>query len=412
MIYTLSLLTEIIIHQNTLTMSLQHHFKSFIFLCLFVSASVATSQSILIVDNNFNAPTGNDIYSTLQEAADAASAGDTIYVQPSPTKYGTINIEKELHLIGIGFNLDKDLPHLSVIADVYLWNNVDNTSNASGSTIQGLELDFIYPVNRDGVTTFTLDNVKVFNCLLDRIHWITNARSVPISNLEMYENVFNSDITFPNTLSSVIIRNNLIRNMYLNSSTANSAVISNNLIYGLVGKNASGDNVIIQNNNFVGSNGFTRAFGNMLDAIIANNIFYGNTPSTVATGSSTSVNFQRNVFSNNLTHETGNNTLPPAGGGVGNSGDNNLEGLSPLLTDVPVLNVWEDSYDFTLLDGSPVSGAGSDDSDIGITGGPYPFTETNLFLITTAIPTIQSLNANAVINPGDDLNVRIRAKSN
>ena len=170
--------------------------------------------------------------------------------------------------------------------------------------------------------------------------------------------------------------------------------------------------MIIQNNIFVGAKGTTWALNRMLDAIIANNIFYGRTPSSLSAGNSTSTNFQRNTFSNNLSYETGNDELPPAGGGVGNSGDANIEASSPLLTDVPLLSTWSDTYDFTIQTGSPVLDAGSDGSDIGITGGPYPFTETNLFLVTTAIPTIQTLNADAIINPGDDLNVRVRAKSN
>ena len=45
------------------------------------------AQAIWIADNNFNAPTGANVFPTIQEAIDAASAGDIVHVQPSPTTY-------------------------------------------------------------------------------------------------------------------------------------------------------------------------------------------------------------------------------------------------------------------------------------------------------------------------------------
>ena len=77
-----------------------------------------------------------------------------------------------------------------------------------------------------------------------------------------------------------------------------------------------------------------------------------------------------------------------------------------------LLNTWTGAYDFTLMTGSPALLAGSDGTDIGISGGSYPFPDANLVLKTTAAPVIQILNTTTVINPGADLPVRIKAKSN
>ncbi|WP_425392769.1 hypothetical protein [Ekhidna sp.] len=375
------------------------------------------AQTVRVVDNNSNAPTGNNVYSTLQAAADAATAGDFIYVQPSPTTYGNVVVEKELHLVGIGFNLTKDLPHLSSIGNITLRSNSDNTENASNSTITGLELSNIYLArNTNGGPIFNLDGVSIYNNTFTSISWTTSSsNTITVSNMEVYNNRINSGINFQRDVDGVIIRNNLLYGAITFSSTnENNAFIQNNVILSGIRKDSQGDVLIIQNNNFIGQKNTNNSFSSiMIDAIISNNIFYGRTPSIVAAGGSSSTNFQRNVFDNNLTFETGNDELPPAGGGAGNSGNaSNLEGISPDFNGtIPVLSSWSSSYDFSLDPLSAAADAGSDGTDIGITGGPYPLS-TNFSLSTTSLPTIESFNVSTVINPDDDLDISVQAKSN
>ena len=371
--------------------------------------------TVRIADNNFNAPTGDHIYPTIQEAIDASGAGDIVYIQPSPTTYGSATVEKQIHLVGIGFNLDKDSPLQSTMLDVVFRNNIDNTSNASGSTVTGLTIRDIYTIAYPGAPSFTLQNVKVSNCLIQELQYFCCGTTyVPVDNFELSGNRFTQEVEFHNQATNVLLRNNFFAGLvFLNSANPNSGVVSNNIFYTGIGKNSQGDNLIIQNNNFIGATGSNASFSTaMLDAIIANNIFYGRTPSLTAGGGSTSANFQRNTFTNNLSFSTGNDELPPAGGGAGNTGDGNLQGVTPMFVDVPLLNTWSDTYDFTLQAGSQAIGGGSDMSDIGVTGGPYPMSDTNFMLKTTALPTIQTFNTSSVINPGDDLDVRVKAKAN
>ena len=70
--------------------------RHFITLLLVLASPVLLAQTTLIVDHNFNAPTGPHIYSTLQAASNAANPGDTIQVQPSPVAYGNISINKPI----------------------------------------------------------------------------------------------------------------------------------------------------------------------------------------------------------------------------------------------------------------------------------------------------------------------------
>jgi hypothetical protein len=81
------------------------------------------------------------------------------------------------------------------------------------------------------------------------------------------------------------------------------------------------------------------------------------------------------------------------------------------------LNTWSSAYDYTLGASSPAKLANIpviDNAlwDIGISGGVYPWTESNFSLQTTALPVIEVLNTSTIINPGDNLPVRVKVKSN
>ena len=204
-------------------------------------------------------------------------------------------------------------------------------------------------------------------------------------------------------------------NIYFASASPGTNTITNNMMYGGVGVLAEGTNTNIINNVFVGAANTTAGFYSYLrDCIVSYNIFYGVTPSIAAAGS-TSSNFQRNVFSFNILHATGADVWPPAGGGGGNTGSPNYMG-SPLFTNVSLLNTWSSGYDFTLLAGSPALLANIPDGgalfDIGLTGGAFPWTESNMTFQPTALPVIEILNTSTIINPGDSLPVHIKATSN
>ena len=386
-----------------------------LFLLTLFSISVS-GQTVWVADNNFNAPTGPNVFSTIQEAVDAAAPGDIIQVQPSPNTYGNVSIDKQLTLMGIGFNVDKDIPLTSNIGIITLTNNLANTSDADGTIIKGLNFTFLFPGFNTG-PSYLLENILIQNCQLQYIYSVSSSTYSPIDGFEVRDCYITSSIAgfgiyFVANASNTIIRNNLfLFGIAFVSTTPGSNIISNNIIYDGIYVNAEGSNTIILNNNFIASSGGDSGFATELkDCIVANNIFYGSTPS-ISNGGSTSTEFQRNVFTNNLVFSTGDDTMPPTGGGAGNSGSGNIVG-SPSFVNVLLLNTWSSTYDFTLQIGSPAINAGSDGTDIGLTGGSFPITGTNFALKTTAAPVIQILNTSTIINPGDNLPVRIKAKSN
>lgn len=395
--------------------------KLFAFLCILLSVT-SFAQTTRIVDHNFNAPTGPHIYSTLQAAVDAANAGDTIQIQPSPNAYGNVSINKQLVLVGIGFNVQKDIPLSSVMGTITLTNNADNTSNSSGTVITGLQFTYLYPGLRTGAT-YTLDNIKVYNCRFSYAY--ASGSYVQVTNMEIYDNYITTQYSgdaalyFANHVTTSLFRNNLMLfGIYFGSGTPGTNTITNNILYGRIGVVAEGTNMNIINNNFIGAANSTFAFENYLrDCVVSYNIFYGPTPSIAAAGTS-SANFQRNVFSFNLQHATGDLTWPPNGGGSSNSGSPNYTGgIEDIFTDVELLNTWSGAYDFSLGATSPallanIPAPDNAQWDIGITGGMYPWTESNFSLQTTALPVIETLNTNTIINPGDNLPVHVKVKSN
>ena len=326
---------------------------------------------------------------------------------------------------GIGFNLDKDIPLQSTMGTITITNNIDNTSDASGTIITGLTTGGIFLGFATG-PAYVLQDVVIENCLFVYVVNFGSTTYVPIDNLEIRgcQNTSSVNTGFGSHAIGIVdqITNSIVRDCVLGatsviavgftSTTPVTNIISNNILYGPIRVDAEGSNTSILNNDFIGGTGTSSAFSSFLrDCIVANNIFYGKTPSLLAAGGSTSTNFQRNTFTNNLSYSTGNDMLPPDGGGAGNSGTGNIESMSPLFQNVPLLDVWDPSYDFTLT-GGPAINAGSDGTDIGISGGAFPYPDVNFFNTTTAFPIIQILNTSTVINPGDDLNVRIKASGN
>jgi parallel beta helix pectate lyase-like protein len=388
--------------------------KNIVLSLVVLVSQTLVAQTVWIADNNYNAPTGINVRTTIQAVVDAASAGDIIQVQPSPTTYGDVIIDKQLILMGIGFNMDKDIPLTSNMGNITLTNNLTNTSDADGTIIKGLNFGILYPGINTGVA-YTLSTILVQNCQLQYIANFGSGYS-PIDGFEVRDCYITSayyyGINFYSSTTNTIIRNNLILlGVGFGSTSPGSNIITNNILYEGIYLNAGSANTKILNNNFMASTGGDSAFNTELqNCEVSNNIFYGATPSIATTGS-TSTLFQNNTFSNNLLFSTGDDTVPPTGGGVGNIDGGGNVVVDPNFVNALLLDTWSSSYDFTLQEPSAIN-AGNDGTDIGITGGLYPWVGTNFVLQTTAVPTIQILNTATIINSTDNLPIRVKGKSN
>src|SRR6478736_4501222 len=370
--------------------------KNLVYLFLLVGP-LAFGQTIRIADNNPTAPSGANVYkgnstvSAIQQAVNAAQPGDIVYVQPSTINYGDVTIDHQITLRGIGFNTGKDIPLTSAVGNIGLTNTLTNTTNASGTTIDGLAGNHIYLGFQTGTFTYTLQNITITNCTL-AVDGITRAGGyMPATNITI-QNCF-TGISFnpTGTVSQLFIYQSYLYQL---------------LFYG----GGSLTSSIITNNNFLGENNVSNTFfinRDLHDAIVSNNIFYGCAPNASGGGI-----FERNAFSNNLSFGTTADALPPVGTGSGNTGANNKVSVDPKFTNAPFNSLWSATMDFTLVAGSPAINAGSDGTNIGITGGVYPITGGNINVKPTSAPVIMTLNPAAMVPQNQPVNTNIKAKSN
>ena len=383
---------------------------------------LAIAQTIRIADNNANAPTGANIFTganALQNAINAAVVNDIVYVQPSPTTYGTANINKKITLRGIG-GYATGQPFYSNVGAITLTNTSDNLSNASGTIVEGLNVAYPNNINvgtQSGINPYTLQDVTISNCIVSgRINRVAGYQPATNLTIKNCSTGIYMDATTPTTQL-------YIYNCHLYAPDGNpitlrlgqftNVIISNNMIFQATPFRFDGavvSGAVMANNNFLGgtatsSSNFSNSY--MADWLVTNNIFYGFAPNSTLT-----TVFERNTYTNNISIGTTNNALPPAGTGTGNTGSGNKPGENPLFVNAPLNTAYTGNEDFNLQASSPAKNAGFDGTDMGITGGGYPVTEGNIKFKNTAIPVITVFTPVSIVPQNQPVKANIKAKSN
>lgn len=329
----------------------------------------SANSAIINVDNNANRPAG--YYESLPLALNAANPGDTIYLYPSNTSYGTITINKRIHLFGSGF--DGTLGNVSRIDYLTFDTATSPASNPSGSTLMGLTFTYYISCNKSNITNITISGNYFHNT--------------------------SSSINLGNNTSTWLIYNNLLRG-YIDINNNNSIVITNNIFTGndyRPIRSSSSSSVIISHNLFMRF----EYMNTVHNAIIKDNIF-------VCIGNHNSTHYSMNTFYNNLSWKTtlAPYNLPPEGNtGSGNISNQNPDFESPLASNTDYFDM---SKDYRLKSTSPGKNAASDGTDIGPYGGNKPFVWGGTF----SIPKITEVNVtNPVINQSTPLNVNVKANN-
>jgi hypothetical protein len=320
--------------------------KKILLCALFTIFTRSVNAKIWLVDNNLNSP---QPITTITAAIDSASAGDTIMVEGSPITYGDIYITKSLTLIGEGYY--DNLGENTIVGEVYVresnvfftgfttatgraWLDARNAPGGALSEVTiercyfgGILFSGLWPSPTILHNIFIRNNVSKYNI---GIAYPGGSITVQFDTLIIENNIF-SEPNFPNWDSWV--------------TGTNTVLIRNN-------------NFIALGSVFQGSTLFFDGYfqSHLQDAILSNNIFYGCNPSG-------SINC---TFMNNLTYSNGvNDTLP---GPI----NNNIYSQDPLFVNYPG-GPFDFSHDYRLSAGSPCIGAGTGGTDIGITGGNFPF---------------------------------------
>lgn len=343
---------------------------------LFSTASIATTITVDNKTSNSGAQ-----YTSLQAAITAATAGDTILVAGSPTSYGTVSMNKELHIVGVGYK-----PFNLYTAYITQLSTISLNSGSSNSSIKGI---------KGGVNLNGVSNIEISRC--------------------------ETTINFFGSASNVLIYNNIIEVIGKGYQTngVSDIIISNNIIKTGIGlaaipPNYITSNIIITNNLFVKNGGFALVTGNYdtYNSTFTNNVFYG---SSIYYETVNVLRISNSNFSNNLSFNTPNNNFPVTGT---NSGGNNLIGQDPLFTSSTNL-VFDYTDDFNYPANSPLVNAGSDGSDIGIYGGSYPWPEGGfsgsgyMYSQEPQYPQVNQMNVNTISVPQNGtLNVTVKGIKN
>lgn len=345
------------------------------------------AQSVFYVDNNQGAPNdpANNNYNSVQTAVNAATAGDVIYIQPSPNNYGDINMTKPLTIYGIGHN-----PELNAGQRAIVQNILFRSADASGSKISGLDIQGIYLDN----TTYNNHDVIIENNRLVQIQG--NSQTGKANRAIISGNFFYHASTHAiynyNSQDWVITNNTFSRpNSYwgytLFNLLNNTTILNNNIIL----SRQNGD-----------TNQRVQLFTNCNGTQISNNIFIfvGNAVIDFTTlGTNSALNFQ-----NNLTYSINTSLNPLAGSG-------NIDDTDPLFVSFnPAAELNNPGNDYHFQAGSPAIGTGSDLKDLGVENGNFPFSVRGY---PTELPYITDFVINNnILSAGTDLDINVKANAN
>lgn len=351
--------------------------STFFLAVFFLSSIQIINATILTVSNN---PANPGEFVNINPAVDSASTGDTILIASSSTPYegglsavtgnsaSGIFLDKSLTIIGSGYAGEER----TMVQGLFFY---PNPTGYSGTRISGLNFvgtsRILFVGSAGGTTMGSIDSVTFRDCFFGSA---TGSRLVFPSSIDTV-----SSIHF---INCIIYTADLFRfnsDVYLEKFEFNNCIIS-----GLIGnQNPSGNysptitEFLLKNNLFIsfGAQINTNTFSGS-NHLIENNIFQNYSPGLGASNS---------AYNYNITFNTGNDTIP-----VGtNVGTNNLASQDPLLSNpldfvqtITTSPIWISLVDtslanFTLSTGSPATNAGSDGTDIGPSGGEFPWSLGN-----------------------------------
>ncbi|HXP50798.1 MAG TPA: hypothetical protein VN922_12630 [Bacteroidia bacterium] len=321
-------------------------------------------------------------FTNLQIAIDSANVNDTVYVEGSPTDYGTATITTKITLIGAGYAVTGAQNNWSSQVDYIYIDSVPHGSKVSGTKIMGMAVN--NNISYSG-TFYQVNNVDIERCYV--------GSGVTILGINW------------------TLTNNILNYIYNNTGYFGNLLIQNNFLGYIQYSNQA--TVTIDHNDFVTNNG--SVFYSISNAMITNNVFYFTNPSN-------GTNVSNCTYSNNFT-VWGSSTYanPNLNAYPGNTGQNND-------TTSYYLKVWNDktipastvsqnaiwNYNWSAFvtptnssPNDPTTGA-TDGGLIGVYGGTHPMPNLTG---ATRIPQMTLLMNNASVVPvGGNLNVNFKAR--
>ena len=341
---------------------------------VFISLGVP-AQNLWIVSNQGGA---NADFTNVQAAINAASPGDKIYVEGSPTPYGVFNVNKKVHLIGAGFwKPQNNIPDPNVYSTRINSNNFDPAViiSADSAIVEGFDIVWL-EISGDHV-------VFRYNRVCCKQGGTTNFGLTRLGGYPdgvfIYGNFLQTGLRLAG--SNISVFNNIIQEGYVGGGGTD-----------LWHQNGSCVNCVVQNNS-LGYQGFTS--GAMSNCTFRNNIV------DFSDFSLTTVMFHNNIFEDDDVTVDG---TPTDSLGNGN------------IDSVDINTIWDYGYAsadgiFQLIGDSTTNvafGAGINGEDCGAFGGNTPYILSGI----VPRPIITQLLIPLAGDTTNVLNVTIKAKSN
>lgn len=294
-------------------------------LILLFSTSISFAQTVRTV--GFGGQ-----YATFQDAIDASVSGDIIHLHPITSSYGTVTIDKELHIIGLGHNpADHNENIVATVATINLTADADNTS------ISGIKVGTIQANNVSGI-----DDIRVSNCNISSTIRASNSTGTGWLVEGCYFTYASANIYYTDSITDFTLKNNFFRGYLDHLDDAN-------VVYNCV---------------FINSSATFYTFRYCTNLAVANSIFIG----THASYDGVDVISSTIDGSHNLTYNSTGTTIAVL------FGADNLDNTNPEFTTINAGDYY-DFYnnDYSLQATSAGHNYGVDGTDIGIYGNAYPF---------------------------------------
>lgn len=343
------------------------HTLAMLFTIVMLTAATTVFATTRRVNNNTGI-TGS-VYTTLQAAYDAATAGDTLILEGSNTSYGDLTLTKKLVIFGTGYLLTSN-PQTQASLLTAKVDNITFNSGSAASVIMGCTINSI---------TVNANDVIIARNYIQA----TSGNSISLNsatNIIIQQNIVWGMITnIAGKTPSVVIRNNLLGQIEFSSSIT-SALIINNVVtseYYYCGYSINVNKSVIMNNIFKSTGWIGYPYN-----CYGGYVYFNETQENTIT---------YNVFSQEQ----------PSG----YSGSNNQFSISMSTVFSPGTGNIDKNYIVT--SGSVAETAGQGGSLCGMFGGDYPYVLSGM----PPIPHIYKLDADPAGNNTNPLDVKISVKS-
>jgi len=339
--------------------------KLFLLLATIMLVRNDSFAKIWRVNNNLGI---NADFTTLQAAHDGAAAGDTLYLESSPTNYGGLSSSKRLVIIGTGYLLEQNQGLQAFTLPSRISTMTLNTGS-DGTIIEGLSF------NTNAINIFAKDIIiKRNNFLGDdgkNDNYFGSINLYSSANIYITQN-FGIKVYNPTAATGILISNNYIgyglaygegtNGQCINLDPGTVAIIKNNIFRNGTVKSFNSN---ISNN--IMYNGFMEGTGNLISNNIANGIQFGTDDGNKANVDMTTVFYQAGSFDASWQLKA---ASPAIGAGFGSTSQ------------------------------SPI--------DCGMYGGSFPYVLSGI----PAIPSIYFFSNQPVGSNSDPIHVQIKVKSN